>query len=63
MPFKFTITASLTPEVTAFFAAKVASGHYHSASEVVRAAKLVLVEQDRQHELGGKAEVGEQDAR
>lgn len=63
MPSKFTNTASLTPELTAFIAAKVASGHYHNASEVVRAALRLLVEQDRQHELGGKSEVGEQDVR
>jgi antitoxin ParD1/3/4 len=66
MPSKSTITASLTPELTAFIAAKVASGHYRSASEVVRAALRLLVEQDRQRELGGKSEkarVGEQDAR
>ena len=66
MPSRSTITASLTPELTAFIAAKVASGHYRSASEVVRAALRLLVEQDRQHELGGKSEkanVVEQDAR
>ena len=66
MPSKSTITASLTPELTAFIAAKVASGHYRSASEVVRAALRLLVEQDRQRELRGKSEkahVGEQDAR
>jgi antitoxin ParD1/3/4 len=66
MPSKSTITASLTPELTAFIAAKVASGHYRSASEVVRAALRLLVEQDRQRELRDKSEkahVGEQDAR
>ena len=46
MPSKSTITASLTPELTAFIAVKVASGHYRSASEVVRAALRLLVEQD-----------------
>ncbi len=47
MPSKSTITASLTPELTAFIAAKVRTGHYRSASEVVRAALRLLVEQDR----------------
>ena len=46
MPSKSTITASLTPELTAFIAAKVRTGHYRSASEVVRAALRLLVEQD-----------------
>ena len=55
MPSKATITASLIPELTAFIAARVASGHCRSASEVVRAALRLLVEQDRRHELGGKS--------
>ncbi len=66
MPSKSTITASLTPELTAFIAAKVASGHYRSASEVVRAALRLLVEQDRRQELGGISEktiVDDRDAR
>ncbi len=47
MPSRSTITASLTPELTAFIADKVKTGHYRSASEVVRAALRLLVEQDR----------------
>lgn len=46
MPSKSVLTASLTPELTTFIAAKVASGHYRSASEVIRAALRLLVEQD-----------------
>jgi antitoxin ParD1/3/4 len=46
MPSKSTITASLTPELTAFITAKVASGRHRSASEVVRAALRRLVEPD-----------------
>lgn len=53
MPSKSTITASLTPELAAFIAAKVRTGHYRSASEVVRAALRLLVEQDRRQ--GGEA--------
>jgi len=50
MPAKSSLTASLTPELSAFIAAKVASGQYRSASEVVRAALRLLVEQDRRAE-------------
>ena len=66
MPSKSTITASLTPELTAFIAAKVKTGHYRSASEVVRAALRLLVEQDRRqghHIDQGKPAVGGHDAR
>ena len=66
MPSKSTITASLTPELTAFIAAKVRTGHYRSASEVVRAALRLLVEQDRRQEdaiAQGKLAAGERNAR
>jgi putative addiction module CopG family antidote len=53
MPSKSTITASLTPELTTFIAAKVKTGHYRSAGEVVRAALRLLVEQERRHEHNG----------
>ncbi|WP_201836040.1 type II toxin-antitoxin system ParD family antitoxin [Microvirga zambiensis] len=66
MPSKSTITASLTPELTAFIAAKVQTGHYRSASEVVRAALRLLVEQDRRQPDSvdrEKPTAGEPDAR
>jgi PAS domain S-box-containing protein len=45
MPAKSTLNASLTPELQRLIDEKVASGHYRSASEVVRAAlRLLLVE-------------------
>ncbi len=66
MPSKSTITASLTPELTTFIAAKVKTGHYRSASEVVRAALRLLVEQDRRQEPSleqGRAAAGDCNAR
>jgi antitoxin ParD1/3/4 len=64
MPSKSTITASLTPELTTFIAAKVKTGHYRSASEVVRAALRLLVEQERlQHnDDKGKRSMGGRNA-
>ncbi|AWN44022.1 PAS domain-containing protein [Methylobacterium durans] len=55
MPAKATITASLTPELNAFIAAKVASGQYRTASEVIRAALRSLGQQDQPEEqhVGG----------
>ena len=54
MPSKSSLNVSLTPELTAFIAAKLATGRYRSASEVVRAALRLLDEQDhRQERLGG----------
>jgi antitoxin ParD1/3/4 len=38
---------SLTPELAAFLASKVNTGHHRSASEVVRATPWLLDEQDR----------------
>ncbi len=51
MPSKSTLNVSLTPELTALIAAKIKTGHYRSASEVVRAALRLLDEQDRR-EMG-----------
>ncbi|MGA3011620.1 MAG: type II toxin-antitoxin system ParD family antitoxin [Terracidiphilus sp.] len=41
------MNVSLTPELDKFVAAKVASGRYNSASEVVREALRLLEEHDR----------------
>ena len=40
------MNVSLTPELEAYVAAKVASGRYNSASEVVREALRLLEERD-----------------
>jgi antitoxin ParD1/3/4 len=49
MPAKFVRSVSLTQELTALIDEKIATGHYRSASEVVRAALRLLAEQDRGH--------------
>jgi antitoxin ParD1/3/4 len=64
MPSKSTLNVSLTPELTALIAAKINTGHYRSASEVVRAALRLLDEQDRRegrHEM--KPATGGRDGR
>lgn len=38
MPFRKTMSVSITPELERFVAGRVATGRYGSASEVVRAA-------------------------
>ena len=45
MPSEQTRNVSLTAELNAFIRAQVASGHYQNASEVVRAALRLLVQQ------------------
>ena len=47
MPAKSAMNVSLTPELTRFVSAKVATGHYRTASEVVRTALRLLDQQDR----------------
>lgn len=43
MPSRSALSVSLTPELTAYVAAQVASGRYRSASEVVRASLRLLL--------------------
>lgn len=47
MPSKSAINASLMPELTAFSGAQARMGRYRSASDVVRAALRLLLEQAR----------------
>lgn len=42
MPSRSSLNVSLTPELTAYVAAQVASGRYRSASEVLRAGLRLL---------------------
>jgi antitoxin ParD1/3/4 len=55
MPIRKTRNVSLTPEFEAFIDSKVASGRYRSASEVVRAALRLLIEQEPK-KCSGKAQ-------
>jgi antitoxin ParD1/3/4 len=59
MPAKFVRSVSLTHELTALIDGKVASGHYRSASEVVRAALRLLAEQDQRSGLSRKGPVSD----
>lgn len=43
------MNVSITPELEQFVAARVASGQYQSASEVVRAALRLLVREEEVH--------------
>jgi antitoxin ParD1/3/4 len=54
MPSRSSLNVSLTPELQRFIAARVASGHYRSASEVMRAGLRLLVE--REGSVGGRDE-------
>jgi antitoxin ParD1/3/4 len=49
MPSKSSLNVSLTPELTAFVAAKVGTGRYRSASEVVREALRLLEQHDQRN--------------
>jgi Arc/MetJ-type ribon-helix-helix transcriptional regulator len=52
MPFTSTITASSTPELPVFNAAKLAAGRYSITSEVARAALYLLDEKDHRDQRG-----------
>ncbi|AWN55408.1 type II toxin-antitoxin system ParD family antitoxin [Methylobacterium sp. 17Sr1-1] len=41
------MTVSITPELRRFIRERLHSGHYGNASEVVRAALRLMIEQDR----------------
>lgn len=50
MPVRKTRNVSLTPELEQFVSARVATGRYQNASEVVRAALRLLEEKERKDE-------------
>jgi antitoxin ParD1/3/4 len=50
VPAKFVRSVSLTRELTASIDEKIATGHYRSASDVIRPARRLLAEQDRRLE-------------
>lgn len=52
MPAKFVRSVSLTRELTALIDEKIATGHYRSASEVVRAALRLLAERNHRTTAG-----------
>ena len=54
MPSKSSLNVPMTLELTIFINAKLATGHYRSASEVVRAAPRVLDVQDRRQKRQGE---------
>jgi antitoxin ParD1/3/4 len=56
MPNRATRTLSLTPELEAFIDARVASGRYQSATDVLRAA-VRLLEAEEQDQEAARAEV------
>ena len=47
---QITVNVSLTPELEAFVASRVASGRYQSASDVVRAGLRLLEDRERERE-------------
>ena len=63
MPAKIIRTVSQTPELTALIDAKVDTGLYGSASEVVCAALRLMEEQDRREERITQAPERRSDAR
>lgn len=53
MPAKFVRSISLTAELAALIDEKVSTGHYSSASEVVRTALRLMAEDDRRRDREG----------
>ena len=52
-----TRNVSLTPEIEAFIADRVASGRFRSASEVVRAALRLLEDEERRREAATRHDI------
>jgi len=46
-----TMNISLTTELEQFVVSRVKSGHYHTSSEVMRAALRLMIEQEKLREL------------
>ena len=55
MPIRTSLNVSLTPELDRFVQARVAQGHYQTASEVVREGLRLLERQEEEHQIAYRA--------
>ncbi|MGD0434724.1 MAG: type II toxin-antitoxin system ParD family antitoxin [Acetobacteraceae bacterium] len=58
MPSRASLNVSLTPELTTYVAALVATGRYRSASEVLRAALRLLQREEPAKAVSSRRDTG-----